>query len=241
MAQHVGPSVDLVIPALNEEANVTPLLAALPGSVLRHVVLADNGSTDRTAELAAAGGAQVVHEPRRGYGAACLAGLKWIDSHPPLPDMVAFLDADLSDDPAQLPCLIDPIAAGRADLVLGSRPARAEAGALTLTQRVGNLVSCTMLRFLTGVRFTDLGPLRVVRWSSLSELRMSDQTWGWTVEMQFKAAALGLRCLEVQVPYRRRHLGRSKISGSIPGATAAGLRIALTIGQLWWWHRRGRL
>ena len=234
MALDGYPTTDLIIPALNEEANIEPLLQALPWAHLRRVVVADNGSTDRTADLARAGGAEVVHEPRRGYGAACSTALDWIGRRPPPPDLVAFIDADLADDPAQLPRLIEPISRGDADLIIGSRSRLAEAGAMTAAQRIGNSIACAALRVLSGARFTDLGPLRAVRWSSLRALGMEDRTWGWTVEMQYKAARQGLRCAEIEVPYRCRHAGNSKISGSIVGATRAACRIVMTIAQLWW-------
>ena len=211
-----------------------PLMASLPRAVLRHVVVADNGSTDRTAELARAGGAEVVYEPQRGYGAACLAALTWISQQSPPPDMVAFLDADLADDPDQLRRLIEPINTGVADLVIGSRSRLADPKALEPTQRMGNFVACTALRLLTGVPFTDLGPLRVIRWRCLQGLAMADRTWGWTVEMQYKAAEQRLRCIDIDVPYHNRHAGRSKISGSIRGSIAAGYRILLTITKLRW-------
>ncbi len=210
------------------------LMKALPWPHLRRVVVADNGSTDHTADFARAGGADVVHEPRRGYGAACLTALEWIADSPPVPDVVAFLDADLADDPSQLPRLLQLIDRGEADLVIGSRSRLAEPGAMTAAQRIGNAIACVMLRVLSGTRFTDLGPLRAVRWTSLQELAMENRTWGWTIEMQYKAARQGLRCTEIEVPYRRRHAGRSKISGSIVGATRAGCRIVATIAQLWW-------
>ena len=226
--------VDLITPARNEEINITALLQALPWEVLRHVVVADNGSTDRTAELARAGGATVVHESQRGYGAACLAGLAWIESQGDSPDIVAFIDADLADDPAMLPELCRHIEEGQADLVIGSRHRLAQPGALTRTQRFGNLLACRLIRLITGQRYRDLGPMRAVRWSSLQSLEMSDRTWGWTVEMQFKAASQHLRIAEVDVPYRPRRAGTSKISGTIMGSVRAGYKILATIGKLWW-------
>ena len=233
-----APVVDLIIPARNEEVNIGALLAALPQETLRHVIVADNASTDQTAKLARDGGAVVVHEPQRGYGAACLAGLAWISALDHAPDAVAFIDADLADDPAQLPKLCAPIATGEADLVIGSRRRLAEPGALTSSQRFGNALACGLIRLVTGRRYRDLGPLRVVRWSSLQTLAMTDRTWGWTVEMQFKAATRGLRTVEIDVPYRCRNAGQSKISGSWIGSIRAGWKIITTIATLWW--REGR-
>ncbi len=232
MNNQTQPTIDLIIPAYNEEENIPDLLEALNSLPLRHVIVTDNGSTDRTAELAAAGGALVVTEPRRGYGAACLAGLSWIDNHPPLPDMVGFLDADLADDPVNLPQLWQPIAANQADLAIACR-CPAQAGALTLTQRFGNRLACTLIRLLTGKSYRDLGPMRVIRYTSVRQLNMADLTWGWTVEMQFKAARRNLRTLEINLPYHRRRAGASKISGTIVGSARAGYKIIATILALW--------
>jgi len=225
--------IDLVIPARNEETNIGVLLDAVPRGVFRQVVVADNGSTDRTAELAREHGAVVVHETQPGYGAACLAGLKWIGEQDAAPLAVAFLDADLSDDPAELPGLCRPILADEADLVIGSRARHAEPGALDPHQRFGNWLACVLIRWTAGKRYSDLGPMRVIRWQALEDLRMQDRTWGWTVEMQFKAARQNLRVVEIDVPYRQRHSGTSKISGSIVGSFKAGTKILSTIFRLW--------
>jgi glycosyltransferase involved in cell wall biosynthesis len=227
---------DLVIPARNEAENLPALVAAVDGvrgaARLRRVVLADNGSTDDTAALARAGGFEVVHEAQPGYGAACLAALNHLTDDPP--DAVAFLDADLADDPAQLPALLRPIAEGRADLSLGQRQALAEPGALDPHQRFGNRLAVTLLRVITGHAYRDLGPMRAVRWRSLERMAMADRTWGWTVEMQYKAARYGLRIAERDVPYRKRHAGQSKISGSLVGSFRAGTKIISTLATLWW-------
>lgn len=234
--------VDLVIPALDEAGNIDPLFDAIeriPGAPFRHVILADNGSSDRTRERAAVRGAVIRREPRRGYGAACLNALDWIRTQGAHPDAVAFLDADLSDDPEALPAVLEPIESGRAELAIGSRVRRAEPGALNLVQRFGNGLACTLMAILGGRRYSDLGPLRAVRWATLERLDMRDRTWGWTVEMQMKAALLGVPTDEVDVPYRRRRVGRSKISGTISGVARAGTRIIATILVVWW--RRGAL
>ncbi len=219
--------VDAVIPALDEEGSIGTVLDAIPRPPVRRVVVADNGSGDRTAEVAAAHGAVVVREPRRGYGAACLRGLEALASDPP--DVVLFLDADSSDDPAEAPRLLAPIEAGRADLVVGSRAlGEPEPGALSPAQRFGNWLATRLLGLLYGARYTDLGPFRAIRWPSLAALGMRDRDFGWTVEMQVKAARRGLRHEEVPVRYRRR-IGRSKISGTVSGTIRAGAKILGTI------------
>lgn len=230
---------DLIIPARNEQANIAAVLDALPPRLFRRVIVADNASTDQTAALAKAGGAVVVYESRPGYGGACQAALHWLDHQPDPPDAVAFLDADLADDPAQLPRLCQPVKSGEADLVIGCRPALAEPGALTFTQRFGNRLACTLMRLATGRRYRDMGPMRVICYRSLKQLQMADMTWGWTLEMQFKAAVTGLRIIEIDVPYRRRHAGESKISGTWIGSVRAGYRIIVTLIRLWWRYRKG--
>lgn len=223
--------VDVVIPALNEEASL-PLvladLAALPPGAVRRVVVADNGSTDGTARLAREAGAVVVDAPRPGYGSACLAGLAWLRGNGP-PEVVAFLDADYSDHPEELPRLVAPIARGEADLVVGSRVlGRREPGALLPQARAGNLVACLLIRLLYGHRYTDLGPFRAVGWRALERLAMSDPDFGWTAEMQVKALREGLRVAEVPVSYRRRK-GVSKITGTVKGTILAGYKILWTV------------
>ena len=235
-------TLGVVVPARNEVDAVPGLLAALgplldAGSVAR-VVLVDNGSTDGTAAAAAAGGLDVVAEPTPGYGAACLAGIARLRATVSGLGAIGFLDADLADDPALLPALAAPVLAGEADLVLGQRAARAEAGALGGHQRFGNAVATGLLALATGTRHRDLGPMRVVSPAALDELEMVDRTWGWTLEMQHKAVTRGLRVREVDVPYRRRVTGKSKISGSLVGSARASVVIARTIGSLWWSERR---
>ncbi|MBT8484788.1 MAG: glycosyltransferase family 2 protein [Phycisphaerales bacterium] len=228
---------DLIIPALDEEANIDPLFDAIdtlgPDRV-RHVVLADNDSRDATATRAAARGAIVVTETHRGYGAVCLRAMQRLARINPPPEVVVFLDADLADDPSHLPDLVTPIERGDADLVIGSRVRHAAPGALSLVQRFGNGLACRLIALATGKHPSDLGPFRAVRWTTLQRLAMADRTWGWTVEMQMKAALLDIPVAEVDVPYRRRHAGRSKISGTVRGVVTAGSKIIATIGRLWW-------
>lgn len=221
--------VALILPALNEEQSIGRVLEELPAGLFQQVIVVDNGSEDRTAEIAARHGAQVIREPRRGYGQACLAGLLAL-----MPDseVVVFMDADASDVPAEAHQLIKPIVAGEADLVIGSRVLGAvERGALAPQQRFGNWLATRLIRHLYGFRFTDLGPFRAIRASSLRELGMQDRDYGWTVEMQVRALKKGLRLCEVPVSYRRR-IGRSKISGTLRGSVLAGIKILWTILRL---------
>jgi glycosyltransferase involved in cell wall biosynthesis len=226
-----GP-IDVIIPAFNEEASIGRVLADLPAALLRHIVVADNGSTDRTAALAAAAGAVVVVAPQRGYGSACLAGIQHLARLDQAPHIVVFLDADYSDHPDELPQLVAPLLANDAELVVGSRAlGRRERGALVAQARFGNWLSTRLIRALYGVRMTDLGPFRAILWLRLLELEMSDPDFGWTVEMQVKAACAGLAYREVPVSYRRR-IGASKISGTVSGSVRAGWKILHTIFRL---------
>jgi glycosyltransferase involved in cell wall biosynthesis len=230
------PRVAVLIPALEEELALPLVLADIPRGACDLVVVADNGSRDRTAQVARAGGALVVHEPRRGYGSACLAGLELLLGKPQgaradgLPlgprDVVVFLDADRSDHAEELPALVAPILAGRAEFVVGSRALLAGSrAALTPQQRFGNALACALLRLLFGARHTDLGPFRAIRVDALRHLRMRDRDYGWTVEMQLKARVARLAVEEVAVRYRPRAAGRSKVSGTLLGALGAGWKI----------------
>ena len=226
-------NIDVVIPALDEELAVGGVVAALLPHA-RSVIVVDNGSRDRTAEVARAAGAVVVAEPRRGYGAACLAGIAAL---PRDCDIVVFVDADGSDEPSELPALVQPIVEDRADLVIGSRSlGHVQRGALTPQQRVGNAIAATWLRARFGLPATDLGPFRAIRRSSLAALGMVDTSYGWTVEMQIKAAQQGLRYAEVPAAYKVR-LGVSKVSGTLRGVLGASYKI---LGLLAWYDLRGR-
>lgn len=220
--------VALIIPARNEAAALGRVLSEIPRSLVAELIVVDNGSTDATAEIAKRAGARVVREPVPGYGRACLAGVAAVS---PEADTLCFMDADHADDPADLSGLLAPIAERRADLVIGSRTARHEPGSLTVPQRLGNRLACGLMRRCFGVRYTDLGPFRAVRREALARLRMRDQGFGWTVEMQAKAARAGLRIAEVPVRYRAR-IGRSKISGTVRGTARAGCAILLTIARV---------
>lgn len=213
--------IAVVIPALDEEESLPLVLADLPPEL--RVVVVDNGSTDGTARVARERGAEVVSAPRRGYGTAVQAGMNHLRADPP--DVLVILDGDHADDPASIPLLVEPIASGRADLVLSDRSRTAEPGALTPVQRFGNALATRLIARSTGHRYADMGPLRAIRWDALLRLGMVDPTWGWNVEMQVKAIRARLRVLEVEVPYRVRARGRSKVSGSLRGAARAGVRI----------------
>lgn len=220
--------VDVIIPALDEEAAIGQVIAEIQDPRVRRIIVADNGSVDATAERAREAGAIVVREPIKGYGRACLTALAYVGTDPP--DVVVFVDGDLADDASQMPKLLASIAAG-ADLVIGSRAlGQSERGALTPVQVFGNWLSTRLIERLYGERFTDLGPFRAVRWEALERLEMRDQNFGWTVEMQVRAAKRALRCTEVPVNYRRR-VGVSKVSGTIKGSVMAGTIILSTIAR----------
>jgi glycosyltransferase involved in cell wall biosynthesis len=224
--------IAIIVPALNEQQALPLVLREIPRPSVRRVIVADNGSTDRTAEVARQNGAEVVHESERGYGAACLKALAHLAADPP--DIVVFLDGDYSDHPSELPSLIDPILAGDADMVIGSRArGRRQRGALSPQQQVGNAIACRALRLLYGVRYTDLGPFRAIRWQTLQALGMQDRNYGWTVEMQIKAARRGVAYREVPVSYRQR-IGVSKVSGTVRGSVSAGAKILWLLGRYAW-------
>jgi glycosyltransferase involved in cell wall biosynthesis len=231
-------TIDVVIPAFNEEASLPLVLAALPrrsddSIAVRRVVVADNNSTDDTAAVARQGGAEVVPAPRQGYGSACLAALDHLRNNDP-PEIVVFVDADFSDHPEELPQLVAPILAGDAELVIGSRVlGQRERGALLPQARAGNLVACTLIRLFYGHRYSDLGPFRAIRWDALERLEMGDPDFGWTAEMQVKALRRGLRVTEVPVSYRKR-VGQSKITGTVKGTVLAGYKILWTVFRYSW-------
>ena len=219
----------VLIPALNEEPAIARVIAEIPRARCHRIIVIDNGSRDRTAEAARGAGAEVVQEPRRGYGHACRAGLACLG---PETEVVAFLDADHSDYPAELTALTAPIYEGRADFVLGSRTLRPENEPfLAAHQRWGNRLAVGLIRMLHGHAFTDLGPFRAIRRAALDALALRDTTWGWNVEMQIEALRAGLRIVEVPVRYRER-IGRSKISGTVRGSVNAGARILFTVARL---------
>ena len=225
------PLIDVIIPAFNEEQSIAKVLAEIPKELIREVLVVDNNSSDRTGAVAAAAGATVLREPRPGYGYACLAGMAHCLGRPAAeqPDIIVFLDGDYSDYPADMTQLVAPLLRGEADIVIGSRAlGEREAGSMLPQQIFGNWLATTLLRWFYGAHFTDLGPFRAIRREALEQIGMQDTTYGWTVEMQLKAARLKLRHVEVPVRYRRR-IGTSKVSGTVKGTLGAGYKILWTI------------
>ena len=217
--------ISIIIPAYNEESSIGLVLDALPQEKLHEIIVVDNGSTDATARVAQEHGARVVKEPRKGYGSACLKGIDELDA----PDIVVFIDGDFSDFPEEIVLLIRPIETGEKDFVLGSRMILPKSQLALLPQaRYGNRLAVFLIKLFFKHEFTDLGPFRAIRYSSLMSIGMKDMDFGWTVEMQIKAVRNGLRIREVPVNYRKR-VGISKISGTVLGTFRAGTKIIYTI------------
>lgn len=223
--------IAIIVPALNEAGNIHALVQELAASQQAQVIVVDNGSEDATAQEAEAAGARVIYEPRRGYGYACAAGVEAAQSA----DVLAFIDADYSFLPSELPLILAPILAGEADLVLGARhPHRMEPGAMLFHQRFGNWLGSRLIAALYSLRLNDLGPYRTIRRSTLERFHMREMTYGWPVEMIVKAARSGARIVEVPVSYRNRRAGRSKVSGTIRGTLLAAWFILGTALRYAW-------
>ena len=224
--------VSVIIPVLNEEDAIAKVIADIPKTAnngeitVQEIIVVDNGCTDNTAATAAQCGARVVTEPRRGYGYACLAGIAALETS--APDIVVFLDGDYSDYPADMPRLLHPILENGTALVIGARTQGTAKEALLPQARFGNWLACFLIHRFFGVRYTDLGPFRAIRYPELLALNMQDKTFGWTVEMQLKAAKLGIAVCEVPVRYRKR-IGTSKITGTFTGTLKAGYKILTTL------------
>jgi glycosyltransferase involved in cell wall biosynthesis len=233
-AQPAVPRIVAVVPALNEAPSIEQVVRGLleqTRAPLADVIVVDNGSTDETGSIAQAAGANVVVEPRRGYGYACWAGVMAAEGA----EIVVLLDGDAADDPDDLPRVLQPLLDGRADLVVGSRALGArEPGSMTPHQVFGNWLAATLMRALYGVGVTDLGPFRAIRRADLLALSMREMTYGWSVEMMVKAARAGLRYHEVPVSYRRR-IGVSKVAGTVSGSVRAGWCILSTTFRYWRW------
>lgn len=224
--------IDVIIPAYNEEKSIPKVIAEIP-KIVRHIVVANNNSTDRTGEVAKSAGAVVVFEAQKGYGKACLTAMDWIRNQEMQPDIVVFLDGDYSDYPHEMMGLIQPILDGKAEMVIGSRAlGQRENGSMTFPQVFGNWLATTMMKYIQGAKFSDLGPFRAIVWNKLLDLKMVDQNFGWTIEMQIKAHKAGLRYTEVPVNYRKR-IGVSKVSGTVKGVIGAGYKIIFTIFKYW--------
>lgn len=220
-------SVDVIIPALNEEKSLPYVLRDIPHDSVRKIVVSDNGSTDRTSDVALQLGAHVVSQPKRGYGSACLKAIEYLKEDPP--DIVVFLDGDYSDHPQELLSLIHPIIHNNMDMVIGSRTlGQHDQGALLPQAIFGNWLACRLIHLFYHVSFTDLGPFRAIRWSSLMDLHMCDPDFGWTVEMQVKASKKKMNLCEVPVSYRKR-IGVSKVTGTLRGSVRAGEKILYII------------
>jgi glycosyltransferase involved in cell wall biosynthesis len=227
----VSPRIAVIIPAYNEERSIGLVLKDIPKGLVTEVIVSNNASLDRTAELARQHGATVVHQPLKGYGNACLKAMEYLQKKPASeqPDIVVFLDGDYSDHPEEMPPLLQPILEQGYDLVIGSRAlGKRESGSMQPQQIFGNWLATNLLRLFFNYRFTDLGPFRAIRWEKLLALKMADRNYGWTVEMQVKAAKQKLKCTEVPVQYRRR-VGVSKVSGTLKGSVLAGVKILWTI------------
>ncbi len=220
-------SVSVIIPALNEEESIAGVIhECFETNIPSEIVVVDNGSTDRTAERARGARAKVVSEPRHGYGRACLAGIRALA---PESEIVVFLDGDGSDCPEFMKQLVDPIAAGTHDFVIGSRTrGKREPGSMNFQQIFAGRLAGWLISILYGVRYTDMCPFRAIGREALATLSMKEETYGWNLEMQMKAARRGLRILEVPVNHRRRSAGVSKVSGTLRGTFVAGARIIAT-------------
>ncbi|MEP7323850.1 MAG: glycosyltransferase family 2 protein [Saprospiraceae bacterium] len=224
--------IDVIIPAYNEQDAIGKVIDEIPKYHVRNIIVCNNNSTDNTTEVAKTHGAIVLLEKKKGYGNACLKGIEYLKSLASSPDIVVFIDGDHSDYPEFLPELVGPILSGKSDMVIGSRVLGiSEKGSMTIPQRFGNWLATRMILWIYHYTFTDLGPFRAIRYESLIALDMQDKTFGWTAEMQIKAAKQNLRCIELPVNYRQR-IGVSKVSGTVKGTILAGYKIIWTILKL---------
>jgi len=223
------PKIVVIIPAYNEENSIAKVITHIPPGLVQEVIVVNNNSNDATDANARNAGATVLHEPRSGYGYACLKGIEYIKRLQPEPDIVVFIDADFSDHPEEMPLLVQPILTKGIDMVIGSRAlGNKQKGSMTIPQIFGNWLATRLMKIIYGVRYTDLGPFRAIRYDKLCAMNMQDTTFGWTVEMQLKAAKLNFTVMEVPVSYRKR-IGFSKISGTVKGTVLAGYKIITTI------------
>jgi glycosyltransferase involved in cell wall biosynthesis len=217
----------VIIPAYNEEDSIAKVIGDIPQNLVSEIIVVDNNSTDGTAEVARNSGATVLIEQRKGYGAACLRGIEYLKNIKP--EIVVFLDGDYSDYPGELSDIIDPILEKKYDFVLGSRVmGKREKGSLPIQSRLGSLIAGFLIKLFWNVKYTDLGPFRAIRYSKLLQLNMNDKWYGWTVEMQIRAAKKNLKIIEIPVSYRKR-IGKSKVTGTVRGTIMASIIIMKTI------------
>jgi len=222
------PAVYVIIPAFNESKSIGKVIADIP-DLVNETIVVNNASTDNTETIAKEQGATVLREPRKGYGYSCLKGIDYLQTKVNPNDIIVFLDGDYSDFPDQISMLIAPILESDVDMVIGSRALGVrEPGSMLFQQIAGNWLATALIKLFYNAHFTDLGPFRAIQWKALQQLDMKDKTFGWTVEMQVKAAKHRLKFTEVAVNYRRR-IGVSKVSGTIYGTIMAGFKIVLTI------------
>lgn len=219
----------VIIPAYNEEQSIGKVIDAIPKDWVNEIIVCNNNSKDKTKEVAISHGATVVDALEKGYGSACLKGIEYVKNKTQNIDIVAFIDGDFSDYPEELPNVLKPILEQGKDMVIGSRElGERQKGSMTVVQIFGNWLATTLIRWFYGYRFTDLGPFRAITWDALMQMKMEDKNFGWTVEMQIKAAKLRLKTCEVAVNYRPR-IGISKVSGTIKGSFLAGYKILYLI------------
>jgi glycosyltransferase involved in cell wall biosynthesis len=217
--------ITIIIPAFNEENAIGNVIRDIPTGVVKEIIVVNNNSKDKTAEVAEKAGATVLHESQQGYGYACLKGMEYVAQQVEKPDIIVFLDADYSDFPEEIMAVIRPIIEQDFDMVIGSRALGKRAkGSMTPQQIFGNWLATNLIRIFYKVKYTDLGPFRAIKYNALVNLAMEDKTYGWTVEMQLKAAKQKLKVCEVPVSYRER-IGDSKISGTVKGTIMAGYKI----------------
>ena len=230
----MSTTIDVIIPAYNEQDSIGNVLRDIPKELVREIIVCNNASTDNTKSVALQNGATVVDQPLKGYGNACLKGIAHIKARPKneQPDIVVFLDGDYSDHPEEMSKLVNPILEEDMDMVIGSRAlGNMESGAMMPQQIFGNWLATNLIRLFYNYNFTDLGPFRAIKWNQLVAIDMQDKTFGWTVEMQVKAAKHKLKCTEVAMTYRKR-IGVSKVSGTLKGTILAGHKILWTIFKL---------
>lgn len=221
----------VIIPAYNEAGSIGKVINEIPGLLVNKIVVVNNNSTDQTAEIAKLSGATVLEEKLMGYGSACLKGIQYLTglNKEAQPDILVFMDGDYSDFPGEIGLLLDPVKEKNMDMVIGSRIiGKREKGSLTPQQIFGNWLFTRLMKLFYKVNYTDLGPFRAIRFEKLLELEMQDKSFGWTIEMQIKAAKKQFNCTEVPVSYRKR-IGKSKISGTLGGASKAAIKIIYTL------------